>query len=295
MKKFKGVYPVAVTAFTKEGEFDFEKSKKHLDYLIENGIKGICILGATSEYQSITIDEHKQYVNEIVPYIKNRVSVIVGVTREMPDEVIDLINNATLAGAHGAMILPTYYCHPSQDEIFEFYSYIQSKTTLPLMLYNNPYSAGVEIEKETYQKLMNLERVEIVKESSGNIRKLTEVLLDAPEKVSVFCGWDNMSFESFVTGANGWISMLANIAPSQCTQLFKAIHDERDYKKGFEIYKSILPALNILEGFPKPVQVIKYVLKEKGKDVGYVRRPRIELNDAEKEFISKEFPIHEIY
>lgn len=296
MKKFRGIFPVAVTPFDKDGNFNIEGAKQNLDRLIEAGVHGICVLGATGEYQSITIEEHKKYVKEIVPYIKDRVKVIVGVSKEMPDEAIELTRNAEAAGAHAVMILPTYYCHPSQDEIYEYYRYIVENTeNISIMLYNNPGSAGVEIGSEIYPKLMELDRVEIVKESSGNIRKLTEVLMAAPEKVSVFCGWDNMAYESFVTGACGWISMLANLAPKQCVEMFEAVNVEKDYEKAYEIYKKILPALNILEGFEKPVQVIKYILEKKGEVGGYVRRPRIELTSEEKKYIDEIFPLEYMY
>lgn len=296
MRKFEGIYPVPVTPFNERGEFNFEESKKNLDKLIEAGVHGLCILGATGEYQSISLQEHKNYVKEIVPYVKDRVKVIVGVSKEMPDEAIELANNAEEAGAHAIMILPTYYCHPAQDEIYEYYRYIVEKTNkISIMIYNNPGTAGVEIEHETYSKLMKLERVEIVKESSGNIRKLTDVLMMAPDKVSVFCGWDNMAYESFVVGACGWISMLGNLAPKQCVNMFNAIYKEKNYEKAYEIYKKILPALNILEEFNKPVQVIKYILTKKGQFGGYVRRPRVELTKEEKEYIDNIFPIDQMY
>ena len=166
-QKFKGVYAVAVTPFKKNGEFDAKASKAHLDWLIENGIKGICILGATGEYQSITNEEHKAYVSEIVPYIKGRASVFVGVSRERPEEVIELMDHAYACGADAGMALSPFYCHPSQDEIEAFYKYINDNTKLPVIVYNNPGSAGVDIASETYTKVLKLPNAKIVKESTG--------------------------------------------------------------------------------------------------------------------------------
>lgn len=134
---------------------------------------------------------------------------------------------------------------------------------------------------------MALPYTAIVKESSGSMQKLTEVLIDAPEKVSVFCGCDNLAYESFADGACGWICMLANVAPKQCVDLYQAVYVEEDLKKGKEIYKEILPALNVLESFPKPVQALKYGLSKKGLNGGYVRRPRMELNEEEKTYLSE--------
>lgn len=263
---FCGVYAVAVTPFQKDGTFDYESAKKNLDWLIENGVQGVCILGATGEYQSISDEEHMEYVKEIVPYIKDRTSVIVGASRERPEDVVKLVKNIKACGAHAAMVLPSFYCHPAQDEIVEHYRYIEEQTEFPIVAYNNPGSAGIEIGQEAFRKILALPYTAIVKESSGTMQKLTEVLLDAPKEVSVFCGCDNLAYESFADGACGWISMLANVAPRQCVELYRSVCLEKDLEKGMQIYKEILPALNVLESFPKPVQALKYGLGKKGQD-----------------------------
>ena len=263
------------------------QQRKNLDWLIEQGVQGVCILGATGEYQSISDEEHMAYVKEIVPYVKDRVSVIVGASRERPEDVVKLVNNIKECGAHAAMVLPSFYCHPAQDEIVEHYRYIEEQTQFPIVAYNNPGSAGIEIGQDAFRQIMALPYTAIVKESSGSMQKLTEVLIDAPEKVSVFCGCDNLAYESFADGACGWICMLANVAPKQCVDLYQAVYVEEDLKKGKEIYKEILPALNVLESFPKPVQALKYGLSKKGLNGGYVRRPRMELNEEEKTYLSE--------
>lgn len=286
-KQFQGIYAVVVTPFHEDGTFDVESAKKNLDWLIEQGVQGVCILGATGEYQSISDEEHMAYVKEIVPYVKDRVSVIVGASRERPEDVVKLVNNIKECGAHAAMVLPSFYCHPAQDEIVEHYRYIEEQTQFPIVAYNNPGSAGIEIGQDAFGQIMALPYTAIVKESSGSMQKLTEVLIDAPEKVSVFCGCDNLAYESFADGACGWICMLANVAPKQCVDLYQAVYVEEDLKKGKEIYKEILPALNVLESFPKPVQALKYGLSKKGLNGGYVRRPRMELNEEEKTYLSE--------
>ena len=286
-KQFQGIYAVVVTPFHEDGTFDVESAKKILDWLIEQGVQGVCILGATGEYQSISDEEHMAYVKEIVPYVKDRVSVIVGASRERPEDVVKLVNNIKECGAHAAMVLPSFYCHPAQDEIVEHYRYIEEQTQFPIVAYNNPGSAGIEIGQDAFRQIMALPYTAIVKESSGSMQKLTEVLIDAPEKVSVFCGCDNLAYESFADGACGWICMLANVAPKQCVDLYQAVYVEEDLKKGKEIYKEILPALNVLESFPKPVQALKYGLSKKGLNGGYVRRPRMELNEEEKTYLSE--------
>lgn len=294
-EKFGGMYAVAVTPFKEDGSFDFEKAKNHLDWLIQNGIKGICVLGATGEYQSITPEEHKMFVREIVPYIKDRVSVIVGATREQADEVVELINNAKNCGADAAMVLTPPYCHPAQDEIIENYRYIMEKTEFPIMIYNNPGSCGVNIERSTYKELMKLPYTAAIKESSGSLQILRDVLADAPENVSVFCGCDNLAFESFTDGAHGMICMLANVAPKACAELFESVCQKQDMARGRAIYRGITPALDVLESFPKPVQALKHLLNIKTGNGGYSRRPRMELNDEEKKYIEQAMCVDRLF
>lgn len=286
IKKFIGTYAVVVTPFLENGDFDIPSAKAHIDWLIEKGIHGLCILGATGEYQSITNEEHKAYVKEIVPYVNHRIPVIVGVSRERPDDVVELMENARECGADACMALSPFYCHPAQDEIVAFYQYLSDHTEMPFVVYNNPGSAGVDIAPETYKKLLTIPRAALVKESTGQIQRLTEVVNEAPDSVSVFCGCDSLAFESFAAGACGWISMAANFAPVDCAELFQAVFQEKEYEKARAIYKRILPLLNLLESFPKPVQANKYILKKYcGIESGFVRRPRLELNQEEKDYI----------
>lgn len=293
-EKFRGIYAVAVTPFHEDGSFNYEAAKENLDWLIESGVHGICVLGATGEYQSISNEEHKAYVKEIVPYIKDRVSVIVGASRERPEDVVELVENIKACGGDAAMVLPPFYCHPAQNEVVEHYRYIMEHTQFPIVAYNNPGSAGIAIERETFQEIFKLPYTAVVKESSGSMQKLTEVLIDAPEEISIFCGCDNLAFESFADGAVGWISMLANIAPKECVELFQAVAEEKNYEKGMEIYKHLLPALNVLESFPKPVQAIKYALCLQGRNGGFVRRPRMELTEEEKQYVKQEMKPQEL-
>lgn len=293
-KDFQGVYAVAVTPFHEDGSFDFEAARKHLDYLIESGVQGICVLGATGEYQSVTLEEHKEYVRQIVPYICNRTSVIVGVTRERADDVIELIEQVKQSGGHAAMVLSPPYCHPTQEEVVENYRYIMEKTQFPIMVYNNPGSCGISIERDTFRELFTLPYTAIVKESSGDIHKVTEVVDDAPENVSIFCGADNIAFESFAAGACGWISMLANVAPKDCVALYKAVCVEKDLMKGKEIYKRILPALDVLETFPRVPQTLKYLLSRKGMMGTACRRPRIALTEEQKAYVVEAMRADEI-
>ncbi|MGI6085360.1 MAG: 4-hydroxy-tetrahydrodipicolinate synthase [Acetivibrionales bacterium] len=294
-KKLCGVYAVVVTPFNEDGSFNFEAAKKHLDWLIDNGIRGICLLGATGEYQSVSNSEHKQYIKEIVPYIRDRVSVIAGATRERTEDVIDLVNNMKECGVDAAMILPPFYCHPTQKEIYEHYKRINDVCDFPMVIYNNPGSAGVIIQQDTFTELFALKNVVSVKDSTADIRNQTGLLLNAPDHLTVLCGCDNLALESFACGSHGWIAVAANFAPRDCIALFDSIANKKDLKGGLEIYRRLLPSLNNLENYGKPQAIIKHVLKEyRGIPMGTVRRPRLDLSPEEEAFIREQMKIESI-
>lgn len=295
MSILRGIFTVAVTPFNKDGSFNIEAAKNNVDYQIGKGIHGLCILGATGEYLSITMDEHKEFVEIMLKHINKRVPVIIGATRERPDDVIELAKHAKLNGADSVMVLPPYYSHPGQEEIYSHYKYISDSVDIALTVYNNPGSCGVDIEHETLKKIAKLKNAQVIKESTGDIKRLTAIAMDLGDEITPFCGCDNMCYESFVMGAQGFVCMLGNIAPGMCVDMFNAIVEEKDYKKGYEIYRKALPVFNHLESFPKVVQLIKYLIEKQGRVGGYVRRPRLELTEEEKRFIDENIDISQLY
>jgi 4-hydroxy-tetrahydrodipicolinate synthase len=292
--KFARVYPAVVTPFHEDGSFDYEAARKHADWMIDNGLTGLALLCASGEYQSISNDEHMAYIREMVPYLKNRASIIVGVSRERPEDVVELMENARIFGADAAMVLPPFYYHLSQDELIAHYQYINSHSTLPIMVYNNP-GTSVAIAPDTIDELCKLEHVKLIKETSGNIDVMTEYICRVPENIGIMCGCEYLLYAAYATGATGWISMIANFLPAESVAFHKTMYEEHDYAKGLEIYKSLRPALEVMEKFPKAVHAAKYILKEVvGIDVGYVRRPRQELSDEEKKYVLESTRIRDL-
>lgn len=293
-KRFTRVFPAVVTPFNTDGSFNFERSKEHLDWMIENGLNGFGILMASGEYQSVTMEEHKAYVKEIVPYLKGRASTIVGVSKERPEDVVELMENVREAGGDAAMVLPSFYYRMDQSELIKHYEYIDSHCDLPILVYNNPFTSSA-FEPETLDEICKLDHVKIVKETSGQIDVMTDFIFRKPKDVGIMCGCDYLLYQAYATGAVGWISMTANVLPKLCAQFHNAMLYEHDYAKGLDIYRKLWPVLNVMERFPKPVQAVKYILTDIiGIDEGTVRRPRYELTDEEKQYVREATNIEEL-
>ena len=198
--KFAHVFPAMVTPIGEDGSFRYDVAKKHAKWMIDQGIGGIGVLMAAGEYQSITLEQHKAYCNEMIPYIKSLgASVIVGCSRERVADVVELMENARVAGADAAMVLPSFYYHPDQNEILAHYQYINDHSGLDIMVYNNP-NVTSGISAETMRKLYTLDHVKIVKDASMEIDIMTDFILDAEKAehdVGVLCGCDYLLYPAY--------------------------------------------------------------------------------------------------
>lgn len=289
MNKFAHVYPAMVTPFKEDGSFNYEVAKKHMDWMWDQGITGVGVLMAAGEYQSVSLEEHKAYVREMVPYAKAKgFSVIIGASRERVTDVVELMENGFECGADAAMVLPSFYYRMDQKEIIEHYKYINEHSRLDIMVYNNPHCAS-PITKETMRELYKLEHVKIVKDASMTIDVMTDYIFDAEAaegEKAVLCGCDYLLYSAYATGAIGWISMTANILPKLSAEFHKAMIVEKDFQKGLALYKKLYPVVNMTERFPKPTQAVKYILQEVyGFEEGICRAPRHGLSDEEKKLV----------
>ena len=295
MNGFKGIFVVTTTPFDRNGNFLFDASKDNLDYLISKGVHGLCIMGATGEYLNVTMDEHKTYIEAMMKHVAGRVPVIIGATRERPDDVIELVKHAKANGVSAAMVLSPYYSNPSQEEIYEHYKYINDSVDFPIMVYNNPGSAGVDIDDDNIAEISKLPNMKIIKESTGDIKRLTTIAMNMSDNIIPFCGCENIAYESFVMGAKGWICMLGNVAPGMCVDLYSSVVEEKDFAMGYEIYRKMLPFLNFLENFHKGSQTLKYISEKQGRIGGFSRRPKCELTEDEKRFIEESLDLKVLY
>ena len=288
-EKFAHVFPAMVTPIREDGSFNYEVAKRHAKWMIDQGIGGIGVLMAAGEYQSVSMEQHKEYCREMIPYIKGLgASVIVGCSRERAADVVELMENAREAGADAAMVLPSFYYHADQNEILAHYAYLNEHSDLDIMVYNNP-NVTSGITAETMRELYKLEHVKIVKDASMVIDVMTDFILDAEkaeDDIGVLCGCDYLLYSAYATGAIGWISMTANILPRLSAEFHKAMIVEKDYAKGLELYKKLYPVVNMTERFPKPTQAVKYILeKVYGFEEGICLLPRLGLNDEEKKLV----------
>lgn len=286
-KELKGVYLVTITPFTKDNKVDYKGIYTNVNWYVESGVHGILPCGSTGEYVSLSDEERFKVVETTIDASKGKLSIIVGATAETTEKTIHFAQHAEKNGADGVMVLPPYYCNPTPVEVYTHFKKVGSSINTPVVLYNNPWTSGIDISlKDIIKILEDVPNVKYIKESSGQIQKTRDLLMQGPEKTKVFCGWEDLAFEVFVLGATGWISPVADIIPKTALSLFNTVVEENNIEEGRRVYNKILPLCQFLENSGKLVQAVKWSLNKIGKVGGHLRSPRLALSPEEEKELS---------
>lgn len=277
-ERFRGTYTVMVTAFDADGALDLDVQARFTDWQIREGIHGLIPLGSTGEFLSLTAAERRAVAKCVIDAAAGRVPVLIGAGAERTEDVIDNCRMAEELGADGVMIIPPFYSTPTEDELFVHYQRIAAATSLPIMLYNNPATANVDLTPPLVARLSRIERVDYIKESTMDVTRVRDILDMSQGRISVFGGI--MGFESFVEGAEGWVAVGSNILPAASARLFTLTADDQDYDAARALYRRILPVIRLVGGH-RYVSATKAALSLMGFAMGDPRAPRLPLPEAD--------------
>lgn len=216
-KEFKGSYGVLVTPFTADGKLiDTQKLKNLIDWQIQSKSPGIIVLGTTGEFLAISDDERDLVIETAVKHVAGRIDVLVGTTNAYTPKAVRYSKKAQELGCDGLMILPPYYYTPTQEEIFQYYKAICDEVSVPIMLYNNPFTSNVDMPAKLVAKLAkSFEQVRYIKEASQDIARVRDVIEESNGLVKVFAG--ERVVESYQLGATGYVNPYANYIPEAST------------------------------------------------------------------------------
>ena len=282
MLELRGVFVVLVTPFTREGRVDTVGLKQNVGWLVDQGVHGVIPLGSTGEFASLDEDQALQVLDATMDAVDGRIPVVVGAGAETTERAILNVRRAEEAGASGVLVIPPWYYTPDPDELVEHYRRIGEASALPVMIYNNPFTSKVDIQPETLARIAESPRVEYVKESSGDIRRIAQIRVLTEEKLSIFCGWEDMAYESFLMGAVGWVCVIGNVVPGMAVRLFELVATQHDLEEGWALYTRMLPLLRYLEYEGKTQKALKYMLDCMGLRGGASSQPKLPLGDEDK-------------
>jgi 4-hydroxy-tetrahydrodipicolinate synthase len=214
---FRGSYAVTITPFSEDGrKLDLPAWRRFLDWQLREGVPGIIILGTTGEFLTISDEERSRFVEATVKHIRKRIPVLVGTMNAYTPTAVRYSREAEELGADGLMIIPPYYYTPTDDEIFAYYRAICDKVSIPIMLYNNPFTANVDMSARLVARLTAaFEQVRYIKEASQDMARVYDIVEETKGVMNVFAG--QRIVESHLYGAVGYVNPYGNYLPRAST------------------------------------------------------------------------------
>ncbi|MBX3442584.1 MAG: dihydrodipicolinate synthase family protein [Planctomyces sp.] len=280
---WQGVLPAVTTQFHKDQSLDLPGTLRHVDVLMESGVHGLIMLGTVGENCSLDADEKREVLKATVGHVGGRVPVLSGVAEYTTALACRFAKDAERLGLDGLMVLPAMVYKSDPRETIEHFRTIAAASDLPIMAYNNPISYGVDIDPGMFDELSDARTIVAIKESSENVRRITDLKNHCGDRYLLFGGVDDLALESIILGADGWVSGLVNAFPAENRLLWDLARAGR-LQEAVDVYRWYTPLLH-LDTHPKLVQYIKLAMQEVGLGTEWTRAPRLPLVGAEREFI----------
>ena len=280
--RWRGVFPAITTPFGPDLDVDLPLLRRQVGWLIDQGCEGIVPLGSLGEGATLSFDEKVAVLAACREVADGRVPIVAGVAALATAEASALARAAAAGGCQGLMVLPPYvYVGDGRETAAHFHAVIGA-TPLPCMLYNNPIAYRTDVSPGELAKLCaELPNLAAVKESSGDVRRVTAIRALLGERIAVFMGVDDLILEGVQAGAVGWIAGLVDALPAESVRLFELAVAGR-VEEARRLYDWFLPLLR-LDTVPKFVQLIKLAQAEVGMGTPTVRPPRLQLAGSELE------------
>jgi 4-hydroxy-tetrahydrodipicolinate synthase len=276
------VFTFVPTATKNDGEeIDDKRFLEAIDFQIEHGVDGICIFGSTGGNGSFTDEEMKKATALAAKHISGRVPLIAGTGARTTTACIALSKHAEDVGCDGVMVLPVSYWPLTPDEVFDHYERVSRAIKIPICVYNNPWTTGVDMKPEFLAKLTKLDNVNCIKESTGDLTRITAIRLLTKDQVTLIAGWESSSLQAFMAGASGWAPVCTNFVPGDAMRFFNAAVQKRDASAAQTIWDKLFPVCDFICA-KSHIRVAHTGLDIVGRPVGPPRRPLRMLNAEDR-------------
>lgn len=276
-----GIFPAVTTKFKEDHSLDITAMEKHLAAQIEAGVHGLVLFGTLGELGSITHEEKLEIIKTGVAVSAERVPVLATVGHITTAEACEFVKEAAEHGVDGFMVLPSILYPSDRRETLYHFREIAKASPLPIMIYNNPVSYGVNITPKMFAELAEDPTFVAIKESSGDVRRVTDIINAVGDRYQIFLGVDDLAFEGMMLGAVGWVAGLVNAFPEETVAIFELVQQGR-FEEAREIYRWFTPLLK-LDVSTKLVQNIKLAEAMTGLGTEPVRPPRLPLAGEQRE------------
>ncbi len=279
--KFQGSFVAMVTPF-RNGTVDEAKVRELVEFHIAHGTDGLIPCGTTGESPTLSHDEHKRLVEVVLGAARGRIRVVAGTGSNSTAEAIDLTTHAEKAGAAGALVVNPYYNKPTQEGLYRHFRAVAESVAIPILVYNIQSRTAVNVETATLERLVrDVKNVAGVKEASGSLDQMSQVIAACGPDFSVLSGDDNVTLPLLAIGGHGVVSVIANILPRETAEMVHAALDG-DWKRARDLHYRLFPLARaaFLETNPIP---IKEAMAMAGMIEPEFRLPMCRMSDANRE------------
>ncbi len=280
---WKGVYPALMTEFKQDGTLDLVATARHIESCIAAGVDGFIMLGTLGENLSLSAVEKSAVRAAAVEAAGGKVPILSGIAEYTTDFAIEAVRQAEADGCQGVMVLPPMVYKTDAEETLAHFAAVADASPLPMMVYNNPVTYGVDMKPEGFARLASRETVVAIKESSDDVRRITDLKNEVGDRYILFCGVDDLIVESVLLGVDGWVAGLVNAFPKESVALYRYAR-ARDLDSALPLYRWFMPLLH-LDCHTKLVQYIKLANAMTGEGSEWTRRPRLPLAGEERQRI----------
>jgi 1-pyrroline-4-hydroxy-2-carboxylate deaminase len=282
---WQGVFPAITTQLKRDESIDLEATARHADVLIDSGVAGLIFLGSLGENQPMQGKEKRTVIEAMVKAVNGRVPVLSGVAESSTGEACSYARDVEKLGVDGVMVMPGMLYKGDERETLAHFRAVAQASGLPMMIYNNPLSYANDITPEMLAQLAEQKNFVALKESSGDVRRITDVRNRVGDRYAIFTGVDDLALEASILGIDGWVAGSGIAFPYE-NQFFWQLTRDGEWEKAREFYRWFTPLLH-LDTSTKFVQYIKLAVQECGLGQEWVRAPRLPLAGAERERILK--------
>jgi 4-hydroxy-tetrahydrodipicolinate synthase len=284
-----GVFPALTTQFRPDQSLDLDATARHIEVMLQNGATGLVMLGSLGENVALEPEEKRKVMEMTIRTVAGRVPVLSGISETSTAAAARYARDMEKLGADGVMVLPAMVYKSDARETMTHFRTVARATGLPVLVYNNPVSYGVDITPKMFAELADEKNLVAIKESSADVRRITDIMNEVGDRYTIFTGVDDLALESIMLGAKGWIAGLVNAFPAENQYLWELAVAGK-WEEAKKIYRWYMPLLH-LDTHVKFVHYIKLAVQECGLGSETVRAPRLPLVGAEREAILK--VIHE--
>ena len=285
MSTFQGAIVAVVTPF-KDGKVDEHGLKDLVEFHIENGTHGIVPCGTTGESATLDFNEHKRVIELTVETVAGRIPVIAGTGANNTLEAIELTESARASGADAVLSVVPYYNRPSQEGLYQHFKAISDAVDIPMFLYNVPSRTVANMLPETVARCAGLKNVIGIKEATGSLNQVSEVIRVCPDDFIVLSGDDFTSMPTVLIGGKGVISVTSNVYPKAMAEMMEAAL-AGDLARANEIHYQLFPLMNAMFCYPSPAPAKKALELMGMVQSGELRLPMTQMDDASIETLKR--------